>query len=75
MHHSCVVPCEAPEPTEVEIEGVVEAGRGVTREAVHFDRQSAPLEFGHQREKELVPTAVGRPVELVKDSDISGIAS
>ncbi len=70
MNETHVVPGEAAEPAEVEVEGVEEAGSGSRGDPVHLDREPASLELGHERTQELVPTARRRWRELVEERHI-----
>ena len=65
-----VVPGEAAEPAEVEVEGVEEAGSCSRGDPVHLDRETASLELGHERPQELMPTARRRRRELVEERHI-----
>ena len=70
MHHPRAATREAAKPGEIEVEGVVEAGRRVTRDAVRLHAEAPALQLADQREQELVAAPVGRRLELVEDGDV-----
>ena len=70
MDEAHVVPREAAQPAEVEVEGVEEAGSCPRRDPVHLDRETASLELAYERPQELVPTARRRRRELVEEREI-----
>ena len=71
MHHPRVRPGEPPQPSEVEVERVEEAGRGLARDPVQLDREPAAPELPDERTQELVAAAGGRRRELVEEREIS----
>ena len=75
VHHPDTLVRKALQPGEVEVERVVEARGGPARETVHLDRNTATDELGPERKEELVPAAVRRLVELVKDREVPSAAS
>jgi hypothetical protein len=75
VHHPAVVPREAAEAPEVEVEGVEEAGRRLPRYAVPLDDEAALLEFGDERAQELVAAAARRRRELVEDGEVGASTS
>ena len=75
VHHPHLVAREAPQPPEVEVEGVVETRGRPAREPVDLDRELAALQLPDECEQELVAAAVRRRPELVEDGQIGPLSS
>jgi hypothetical protein len=75
VYQPTVVPLEAAQPSEVEVEGVEEARPRPTGDDVLLDDELTPLELAHERTEKLVTTAGRGWLELVEHGEIGSTAA